>query len=714
MIKFNAEKFVIGCSAVLLLSGTSVFAAEQDSLEIRQKSLLEKLDSLNDAVLGLRVGGTAKAGVLASMATSDQFSEISPTQENQAYTDVNFVVTARPSSETEVRVETRLHKDWQSAYEENNNPVIGHWFSYDGKILDNHLDFNLGYMRVGYTPYTLFTPQPEILQEPEIFAASRVEALSKRNLDTTSRRLLQGINADFHSGSIGALDDIHAQVTGARLRNISKKNDQIFFDFDWSDRYMYGGRLGLQTFGATLGVNYVEVFDRELTTHSHDMEVGDTIFLDDNKVFSAELGFSTAKMMPDLPLEFGFFGEYAMSWWNANREYLTKGDTSYYQIKKDQIVTADGLLDSAAYVAVVTDKKNARISEEFGDDNGASFYVEPFIKGNLGGLQFQVKGRYLQNDEKFWSEMASSPVYRSNKVILNANALYADSVYSSLISSYGMSSLENLYYQVYNSNPLNATNIATGSGNPLSVKSEESSTMYSQLYNNYKNGHFYRNGYHSDTQKRLEAAPALASGLLDPSVNLALPYGIATPDRKGFAVSLDLSWNEAVELNGRFAQYSQDVIENTFTQYAAGLGVDVGRLLNLDRKLLVQGSYDHAEEDAYFQRKADKIIAGATLDVWGPLTILAGYEKSTKEYGIPVAVSMTAQVTKAEESLLRVGPRIKIAPASYLSLQYGLLTDKVQFNRILLDEEGVLPIGAQPDELSIDKTILMADVTVNF
>ena len=239
----NMKMHLLGFSSVLLLSAATAFAApEQDSategVEQQQKSLLEKLDSLNDAVLGLRVNGSAKAGVLTSMASSDQFSSESPTQETQAFTDVNLILTARPSSETQVRVEARLHKDWQSAYEENNNPIIGHWFSYDGLILDKHLAFNLGYMRVGYTPYTLYTPQPNLLQEPEVFASARAEAMSKRNLDTTSRRLLQGLNVDFHSGNLGALDDIHVQATGARLRNIAKKNDQLFFDFDWSDRYI--------------------------------------------------------------------------------------------------------------------------------------------------------------------------------------------------------------------------------------------------------------------------------------------------------------------------------------------------------------------------------------------------------------------------------------------------------------------------------------------
>ena len=77
------------------------------------------------------------------------------------------------------------------------------------------------------------------------------------------------------------------------------------------------------------------------------------------------------------------------------------------------------------------------------------------------------------------------------------------------------------------------------------------------------------------------------------------------------------------------------------------------------------------------------------------------------EYGIPLLVTNSSAISKSEEMLLRVGPRIKIAPASYLSVQYGLLTDKVSFIRS--DETGVVN-----DELSIDKNVIMADVTVTF
>jgi hypothetical protein len=157
------------------------------------------------------------------MASSDQFLDQSATQENQGYTDVNLRFLAQPSSETRLDVQLRLHKDWQSGVDENNNPAIGHWFSYDGNILNNHVDFNLGYMRVAYSPLTIFTPQMEILQEPEIFAQNRAEALAARNLDTTSRRLMQGLNAAYHSGAVGSIDNIYAQVTGSRTAQHRKE-----------------------------------------------------------------------------------------------------------------------------------------------------------------------------------------------------------------------------------------------------------------------------------------------------------------------------------------------------------------------------------------------------------------------------------------------------------------------------------------------------------
>jgi hypothetical protein len=92
---------------------------------------------------------------------------------------------------------------------------------------------------------------------------------------------------------------------------------------------------------------------------------------------------------------------------------------------------------------------------------------------------------------------------------------------------------------------------------------------------------------------------------------------------------------------------------------------------------------------------------------------------------VALPVSNFAAITKAEESLLLVGPRLKIAPKSYLSVQYGMLKDKVSFNGVtavldaagnaVLDEAtGEILMQSTTDELSIDKNVIIADVTVNF
>lgn len=713
-MNFNMKIQTIALTSAFIFTAGSAFAADQDSLVSKQKSMLETLDSLNDAVLGLRLNGTAKAGLSTSMASSDNFADESPTQENQAFTDVDLRFGANPSAETHIDVRVRLHKDWQSAYDENNNPIIGHWFSYDGTILNKHLDFNLGYMRVGYTPLTISTPRADLLQEPEIFTARRVEALDRRNLDTTDRRLMQGLNAEYNSGAIGPLDNVAMQLTGARLRNTAKKGDQVFFDFDFSDRYLFGARLGVEGKGISLGGNFVNVSDRKLAARTHSIASGDTVVFDYNRIYSGELGFDSKSLLSTLPVSFGFNGEFAVSSWEADFDYMSKGSKDEYVQAEGSGYNLAGEEETFLYVKKNTKTTDVRLNEDLGDNSGKSFYVEPFVKGDIANVDFSVKVAYMQTDEKFWSEMASTPSFQSGAVVLNANALYKSNIDSTIMAAYGSSSLENLYFNIYNTKNLEAGDLMTSnSKNVLSVKDENSKYMYGRLDNNYKVGHFYRNGYSATVMKREEIASAMF--YLDPTVSLALPFGMATPDRKGVTAKADVNWNDAVTFNARFAKLAQEKlfdamgaeVTNNYMQYAAGLGVDIGRIAGLDRTLLIQGSYDHAEEDSFMKRKSDRIMAGGTFDVWGPIGVLAGYQSYKREFGTGLPVGM-AGITEATESLILGGVRVKIAPLSYISLQGGLLTNEVKYNAV--DVTGVFTTGT----LSIDKTVLAADVTVNF
>ncbi len=189
---------------------------------------------------GVLLTGDMRSSINSSTASLDEGKHTGL----DAYTEGHFVLQARPTKDTRATVMFRAHQDWQKSHEEGMSPYLFDWWSYDGKAVDGKINFNLGDMRVRYTPLTLATPVIDLVQEPELLATRRAEAMAYRHLDGTDARLLQGLNFSYASGQWGVLDNLYYQGTGARLRNQAKKPDQVFFDFDESDRYMLAGRAG--------------------------------------------------------------------------------------------------------------------------------------------------------------------------------------------------------------------------------------------------------------------------------------------------------------------------------------------------------------------------------------------------------------------------------------------------------------------------------------
>lgn len=719
----------------LLMCGAVAFAsAEDSSLVEKQQNLLDKLDSMNSAVMGLRVGGTARGGVLSSTLSSDELLNKNDYRETQAYSDVNLAVTARPSDETEARVELRLHKDWQEAYEEAVNPVIGHWFSYDGKILNKHVDFNLGYMRVGYTPLTLSVPQTEILQEPEIFASKRNDALAMRNLDTTSNRLLQGLNFRFNSFELGALDNFYVQMTGARIRSIGKKNDEVFFDFDWSDRYLFGANAGVEAFGLTLGGNFIYTFDREKTTRARDDAAIGSVYYEDNTVYSGIVNYDTKNLIMNGSIHAGLTAEFAGSNWTYTQDtyspdtvhtYYVVG-VGYPQYDSEGFVrvgdSSKVSYDTLFYAHDTTTSVYDWHKEELENVDGVAFNISPYVRGEIGKIQFDVKGTYLSNDKKFWSEQAASSYYVGNTTILNGDALITGAN-EQLVENFRSGTLENMYFAIYNTNVLQQENLMSkNEGDPILVTdpstgmaSDNSYYTFGRLNNNYKLGHFYKNGYRAVASKYMEATNKAT--FVDPSVNMALPMGLATRDRKGFGLNANVAWNSSVSLNVRFSNYGEDG-GNSYTTLGAGLGVDVAPLLGLDRRLIVQGSYESIKESENLERKSSRIIGGVTADVWGPFAILGGIQMLNKDFGKGLALDddATVVVNSIDEMLAMGGLQIKLGAGATLDLQGGMLNNTIKYiaNSSVLDAEGNAVVVPVSKELGLDKLILIGNVTVLF
>jgi hypothetical protein len=671
------------------------FAQEANTsadVEGRQKAVLSALDSIEENVLGFSLNGRAKGGLLSSIMSSEDLPNGDDVSEYSAFSDFLLNISVRPSSETKATFDLRFHKDWQSAYREGNNSPIIRWWSYDGNILDKKLKFNLGTMRLAYTPLTIYLPEPSLIMEPEIFQSLKKEAMEERYLDGTNRRLLQGLNTEFRI-SAGIFDNIFAQGTLVRLHRTEKK--EIAYDFNPDkDRYSTAARLGIETFGISFGVADVYTFDRVSSAKRKN-----SLDYEKNNVLSFELGYNSKKQFS--PINFGIETEYALSNYSHNQDitvYSTKNtlilDRGEGDVYVGTLVHPGGLYlipsnspvkggNYYPYYATVADSSYKIIGIEKYKNQGA-LLANAFVSYNQNPFEAKLSGRFFNTDRYFESELAASPAYLPNLPIFNSNA----DLSSSILERFRTGSLENMYYSLYYSLPMNAMTIVTGdAGDPAASNN-------SLLYNNYKFSQFYRNAYIQRTYTRLERFDAFASRL-DPSVNLALPSGYATPDRTGADADLNLAWNKAVNIRGVFGTYSSEDGGN-YSRFGGGLEVDAGRLAGLSKALVISGSYEqNKEEKGLYNPQTDRIMAGAKIGIWRGLSLTAGFQQLNKKFETPYE----GLVDKTGEILAIGGPQIKISERAEFSLQGGLLSNSIEGNGVKLD---------------LDKYIATGKVTVEF
>ncbi|MDR1812050.1 MAG: hypothetical protein LBQ87_04425, partial [Candidatus Fibromonas sp.] len=631
-------RIIARATLLLALCSLTALAQEADSSLIAgQRAVLGSLDSIEKNSLGFALNGRAKAGILSSSMDSKALPEEESHSEYQSFTDFLLSISIRPGSETRALFDLRFHKDWQSSFREGNNTPIVSWWSYDGLILDKIMSFNVGTMRVAYTPLTIATPGPDFIFEPQVFAEKRAEAMADRYLDDSGKRLLQGLNVEINL-PLGFFDNVFFQSTIARLRNNAKKADQVFFDFDpYHDRYATAARLELEAFGFKAGVSDVYSFDRVRSTHvKFPGNIKDSLDYEYNNVLSFNGGASSKKWISG-PVDFGVNVEVAISNWMHYQEYKsTKQDTIVMLGTPSTPLPCfncpDTLMNGFRYPyysvypkAETVEFDHVKVGEWH---DQAALLANVYVNYSDNSIKAKLSGNYLKTDVGFESELAANPSYLPTMPILNSNAAFESQEFGSdILGHFRSGSLENLYYSLYYTLPLNAGNMMSGSGgNPGNLGTT------GQLFNNYKFAHYYRNAYTYRAHTRLERYAV--AGNLDPSVNMALPYGYATPDRQGGDADLRVNWNDAVLFRGVFGKYASD-FEGEYTRLGAGLAVKIDRLASLSRPLDVSVSYEQNKEEKYMEREASRIMAGFSAGIWSGISLLGGVQILDKKFGLP-------------------------------------------------------------------------------
>jgi len=657
------------------------------------------LDSIEQNAVGFALGGSAKGGMLSSNLSVSDFDE--SFSEYSAFNDLILSISVRPSNETKATFDLRFHKDWQSAYREGANTPIIRWWSYDGNILDKRLKFNLGTMRVAYTPLTIYLPEPDLIMEPEIFASLKKEAMEERYLDGTNRRLLQGLNAEY-AISAGVIDKIFLQGTIVRLRRVADGTDRIFFDFDPNkDRYSTAARVGVETKGVYFGVNDVYTFNRFSSAMLDKLSPNTDTIVDyeKNNVLSFELNYDAKKLLSG-PVNFGVGAEYALSNWSHWQHKKLPADSvviiDFTTVSVPSIVTPDGNTSNTRvnyypyYRTVAPSYKGYKHElsrvEKLGNKN--ALFGNAFVSYNDNPFEVKLTGHFLKTDKDFEAELAASPAYLPNLPILNSYAMENN------FQQIRLASLENMYYSLYYTLPMNMMTAVWGKqGDPSGLcKVGTNDRLYQAicLDNNYKLAQYYRNAYTQQTYTRLERSDSSIVSRLDPSVNLALPYGYATPDRSGGDADLNLVWNKAVNVRAVFGMYSSET--DNYTRLGGGLEVNIDRLAGLSKPLVITGSYEQNKEENSIQTA--RIMAGLKIGVWRGLSLMGGFQQLNKEFEVPYY-----GVDKINELLVIGGPYVKISERADFSLQAGLLSNSIESGELKLD---------------LDKHIISGMVTVEF
>ena len=110
-------------------------------------------------------------------------------------------------------------------------------------------------------------------------------------------------------------------------------------------------------------------------------------------------------------------------------------------------------------------------------------------------------------------------------------------------------------------------------------------------------------------------------------------------------------------------------------------------------------------------------MGGLTADVWGPFAVLGGVQMLKKEFGdngLALNETATVIVKDASEMLAMGGLQIKLGAGATLDLQGGLLTNKVNYSASVVSEENPEVSTMVDSELSLNKLLLMGNVTVLF
>jgi hypothetical protein len=467
--------------------------AISDSASTASKNVMKTLEHIM-AKAGISFDGEFRSQYEDALIGGSAVNPHRSNDEDVEYTSVDFDIKARPNTITQGHLIFRMEQDWRNFYSDISNPIFTRWISIDGS-LKGMFSYDVGDFRQKYTPLTLYTPDIDILYEPEIFSKQREVAQQEVFLDD-NQKLLQGVNMNFAAELYPVFNSLKVNLMGARLRSVQtniQNGSKVSAAIDTSlmEKFMIGSNLDM-TFlkGLSLGGNFINIFDNKGSYYNAQLTKGGDSTADtmaqNTKIADVRGGVDVGSLVSAKNWKLNVTAEMAMSY----------DDSSFFDAQK--VLTAKTINGNALRAGV-----------------DAGYSLEDMFDVSLDA-------KFINNASNFRNELAQSPDFVGRRIMDLEN----DSVNTTFnVTSPLYSTFDAMYQQVFKFAPSEASG---------------------QVTNWWFKEPFSKNSYTNMVFTQAELSKMkyayLSSKYLDPSLQLVMPFGPATPNRTGISGALNLGF----------------------------------------------------------------------------------------------------------------------------------------------------------------------------
>ena len=684
---------------VLIALLTASVAASASVVAENQKALQAKADSAN-AKRGVEIGGSIRAVAQRSSFSTDQdvhSVNFMPDVERNEYVSADLSFGFRPYENVRANVIMRLGGGMQEYFAAASKTLEAKWLNVEGYVGKNFY-WTVGDFRQAISPLSIYNPGIEIMYEPTIFARKRHMA-QKEQLLEGNKRNLQGINLQFRQEIDPMIGEIRAEAFLARVNRVSVldlsgaegnilPNDTIAGASLASntDKWVVGGNIELLPVqkNVYIGVTPMLIFDNEKTRsyvykHPYDAE-GDfydmtqyvrtdmnpyETTLQNTLVLSGRVGADVAGLLKEKNLSLDLVAEYAMS--------INKIKTPAITDETGTIVLAPEAEESINGSAIL-----ATVNAGYKVENSWS-----------AGLTLDV----VMNDEKWFNNMAQSPSFFAQRVLNsdkdgyclerdgNGYCVKADNPVKYGVNSPLYSTFDALYNYSPKFSPVSRT-----------LGTDDNAFADGQT-KSYNIAPYNKNSWGSNVYSAAQLA--LINMMLDPALQLSLPNGLATANRKGFRALVKGEWQDKIEAQALASIFTQvtpaspDIDNVTYKEFGGGAKFDIAKLAGFDKPAEFSGSIKHSQSETSMKNgesakiTSNFINVGASFQFLPRLGVTAGFQLINTDYVAAKPnslVGLDAPFMKSQQTHWMIGFDYVVADNAWLAINYGMINVKNDYN----------------------------------